>query len=94
MRRNSRSAHVRGRARRYPYFIAQLFVARPRVRGGVTYRATGVVAGPYRSRAKAERGGRRLAGEHHATFRPGFGSLHGCPVPEEYWAPLAKGDGR
>ncbi len=71
------SAYVAGKARRYRYVIAQLFVPQARQDGVVTYRSTGIVAGPYRSDAKAEQAARELAVSHGAEYMPGYGSFHG-----------------
>jgi len=53
---------------------------RARKDGIETYRATGIVVGPFRSYHKAQREGRQLAAEHCAIFIDGYGSLHGTPV--------------
>ena len=82
------SAHVKGTARKYPYYIAQVFEPQPRKDGIVTFRSTGRVVGPFRSQEKAEREGRALAEREHAEFVPGYGSLHGKPVPGKYLAPV------
>jgi hypothetical protein len=80
----SGSAFVKGKARRYPYVIARLY--RPAARkkdGKITYRASDVMAGPFRSRAKADRAAVTLASEHRARLIPGYGSLHGAAYRED-----------
>ncbi len=74
------SAYVRGKARKYAYYIAQVFRPTQRKDGIITLRSTGIVVGPYRSFQKATREGRELAREHQAIFVDGYGSLHGKAV--------------
>lgn len=78
----SGSSFVRGWARKYPYFIARLFEGHRREDGVWTYRPTKIYVGPYRSQAKAEREGRKLATEENAAFVEGYGSLSDTPVPQ------------
>lgn len=75
------NGYVRGNARKYAYFVAQVFEPLARKKDGVvTYRSTGKIVGPFRSAKKAEREGRQMADEIGADFVPGYGSLHGKVV--------------
>lgn len=74
------SAHVRGIARRYPYYVASLFHVALTTDGRAIYRNSGECVGPFRSQEKAARLGKELAEQHEATFCPGYGSLHNAPV--------------
>lgn len=71
------SAHVRGNARKWQYFIATVFVPKTRKDGVTTYRAAGVVAGPNRSFEKTIREAKEAAAKHDADYVEGYGSLHG-----------------
>lgn len=77
---HSGSAHVRGKARNYPYFVASLFEAATGATGKQYWVNTGIHVGPFRSAKKAARAGERLAGERGAEFMGGYGSLHRRPV--------------
>lgn len=77
---HSGSAHVRGKARNYPYFVASLFEAVTGAAGQQYWVNTGVCVGPFRSARKTADAGRRLAEERGAEFLNGFGSLHHQPV--------------
>jgi len=80
------SAYVKGAARKYRYLIAQVFEPKKRKRDGiVTYRATGIIVGPFRSEAKAIREGKVLATVNQAVFVYGYGSLHGKPTQQSPW---------
>lgn len=48
--------------------------------GEVSFGPGRLLAGPFRSRAKAERIGRQLASERGVEFREGYGSLRGKRV--------------
>lgn len=75
------SSHVKGKARKYPYFLASLFEA---VSGKAGYRwiNSGKTTLPRRSQKLAEADGRALAEAHGAEFVKGYGSLHNKPVAE------------
>lgn len=77
---HSGSAHVRGAARNYPYYVASLFEAVTHDSGKQTWRNTGVHVGPFRSARKAAALGEALAAERGAEFVAGYGSLHNRPV--------------
>lgn len=76
------SAHVRGQARSYRYFVASLFVTRQTKGGSLVWANTGRSTHPRRSRRLAEADGRELARHHAATFTEGYGSLHNRPAPK------------
>lgn len=71
---------VKGRARRYPYYVASLFEP-VSAKGDDTgerfvWRNTGRYVGPFTSLAKTEREGKAWAEELGVDFAPGIGSLH------------------
>ena len=70
------SAHVRGRARKYSYYIASLFLPRMAKNGKLIYYNAAKLAGPFRSQLKTEREARRCAMDKRAIFVEGYGSLH------------------
>ena len=70
------SAHVKGKARKYPYFIASLFESRVNARGEVIWVNTGKFTSPRRSFKLATEDAKVLAQEHAAVFLEGYGSLH------------------
>jgi hypothetical protein len=76
VRVHSGSAHVRGKARSYPYFIASLFVKRKTKAGHWVWRNSGIHTTPRRSLRLAEMDGRDLAKRKKASFVVGYGSLH------------------
>lgn len=78
------SAHVKGTARKYSYFVASLFESFCSTAGKILWRNTGASTAAFRSMAKAEREGRALASQRGAIFVEGYGSLHHQSVDARY----------
>lgn len=74
------SAHVKGKAREYAYFVASVFETHETKEGSLIWINTGISTNPRRSFSKAEREGRELASEHGCDFKSGYGSLHNKKV--------------
>ncbi len=71
------AAHVSGRARRYKYVVASLFVPKKRKADGHwVYVNSGVSTQPRRSRVACDRDAQQLADDHDAVLMGGYGSLH------------------
>lgn len=78
------AAYVRGKARKYPYFVASLFVKRQSANGQWRWVNSGIHTRPRRSLKLAESDGAWLAKRRGATLVEGFGSLHNVPTtPKE-----------
>jgi len=70
------SAHVRGKARLYPYYISSLFTIYTNYLGELKYKNTGISSYPRRSYKLCKKDAETLAKKHKATFLEGYGSLH------------------
>jgi hypothetical protein len=70
------SAHVKGRARMYRYYIASLFTPVLDGKGRVYYHNAGISTEPRRSRKLVDQDATRLAQRFNARVIPGYGSLH------------------
>lgn len=70
------SAFVRGKARRYPYFVASLFVKQQNKDGSWRWVNSGCTTTPRRSIRVTWEDAQRLAKRRGATFMGGYGSLH------------------
>jgi hypothetical protein len=70
------SAHVRGKARNYPYYVASLFKLKRAKDGHLYFVNTGISTYPRRSNLLATKDGIYLAANNDALFCPGYGSLH------------------
>ena len=74
------SSHVRGRAKRYPYYVASLFDQKVTKAGKLVYKNTGIHTYPRRSMNLAIADAINLANEHQAIVHKGYGSLHNVEV--------------
>lgn len=70
------SAHVKGKARNYKYYVSSLFKLRKTKDGRLIFQNTGVSTHPRRSYDFCIEDGLRLAEEWDAVFAFGYGSLH------------------
>ena len=74
------SAHVSGKMRRYPYYVASLFQEYKSSNGRELYSNAKISTSPRRSMKKAIKDGQELAKQYEAIFISGYGSLHNQPV--------------
>lgn len=74
------SAHVKGKARSYAYFVASIFKTKTTWDGRLIWVNTGINTKPRRSMEKCEREGQDLAQVIDAMFIEGYGSLHNQKV--------------
>jgi hypothetical protein len=77
------NGYVRGKAKQYSYYVAQLFRLKSTMDDRLIYESTGIFRGPFRSKEKTEREGEQWARELGIPFIEGYGSLHLQP-PEVY----------
>jgi hypothetical protein len=81
VRVHSGSAFVRGKARKYKYFVASLFTVKTTKNGKNVFVNSGINTSPRASFRLAEEDGRLLAQTYDAVFADGYGSLHNKTVP-------------
>lgn len=83
------SAHVKGNARKYRYYVASLFVVHVTSDGRRVWRNSGNSTFPRRSLDLCRKDAKAFALIHGAMYIPGYGSLHNTSADPVLSIPIA-----